>query len=125
MQPLISRYLNTLRLRLDERDFACPLMLVTSAGGVTTLDTATRFPVRLVECGPSGGAILAKNTALQFGERSMLSFDMGGTTAKICLIREYAPKAARQFEVARTASFNPSPAGFRYAPRSRVICPLE
>ncbi len=105
VQPLMSRYLNALRLRLDERGVSCPLMLVTSAGGITTLETATRFPVRLVESGPSGGAIMARNTAHRCQARSVLSFDMGGTTAKICLIDDYAPRAARQFEVARTARF--------------------
>ena len=80
-------------------------MLVTSAGGMTDLETARRFPVRLVESGPSGGAILAAVTAAQCGETKALSYDMGGTTAKICLIEDYAPSTARDFEVARSARF--------------------
>src|SRR6185503_9780847 len=79
--------------------------LVTSGGNLTSLATAQQFPVRLVESGPAGGAILAANVAAERGERKVLSFDMGGTTAKICLIQDYTPFKSRAFEVDRAARF--------------------
>ncbi len=105
VQPLMGRYLEALAKVLAEEGFDCPLYLMTSAGGMTTLETAVRFPVRLVESGPSGGAMLAKTTARQCGEKAVVSYDMGGTTAKICFIDDYSPVKARNFEVARAARF--------------------
>lgn len=105
VQPLMARYLSRLKDELDARGFACPVFLMTSGGGLTTLDTAIRFPIRLVESGPAGGAILATGIAAECGANSALSFDMGGTTAKICLIEDYRPESGRSFEVARAARF--------------------
>jgi N-methylhydantoinase A len=76
-----------------------------SGGGIVSIDTAATFPVRLVESGPAGGAIFAADVARRHGLSRVLSFDMGGTTAKICLIRDGAPKTARVFEVARSWRF--------------------
>ena len=64
-----------------------------------------KFPVRLVESGPAGGAMFAADLASRYGLKKILSFDMGGTTAKICLIDDYKPKTSRVFEVARTYRF--------------------
>jgi N-methylhydantoinase A len=72
-----------------------------SGGGLTTLETATRFPIRLVESGPAGGAILASRLAQSCGLPEVLSFDMGGTTAKICLLENGEPARAHRFEIAR------------------------
>ena len=72
---------------------------------MTTMETAARLPIRLVESGPAGGAILAARIAAETGEREVLSFDMGGTTAKLCLIDRYRPQTARKFEIARAARF--------------------
>ncbi|MCB1739177.1 MAG: hydantoinase/oxoprolinase family protein, partial [Gammaproteobacteria bacterium] len=85
IQPLMARYLSQLDARLRSRGFGCPLLLMMSSGGLTTLDTALRFPVRLVESGPAGGAILAAEVAREIDASEVLSFDMGGTTAKVCL----------------------------------------
>jgi N-methylhydantoinase A len=74
---------------------------MTSGGGLTTLETARRFPVRLVESGPAGGAILSAGLARENGLDEVLSFDMGGTTAKICFIGQGRPEQSRKFEVAR------------------------
>ena len=76
-----------------------------SGGGLTTVETAIRFPVRLVESGPAGGAIFASHIARQCGLDKVLSFDMGGTTAKICLIDDFQPQTSRAFEVARIYRF--------------------
>ena len=105
VQPLMASYLGRLRTRLGARGFACPVLLMTSGGGLASLDAAIRFPIRLVESGPAGGAILATRVAAEMGLDKVLSFDMGGTTAKICLINDYAPQTAREFEVDREARF--------------------
>ena len=101
VRPLISGYLHRLRKGLLERGMTCPFYLMTSGGGVTTVENATRFPIRLVESGPAGGAIFAGHVAREGGLAEALSFDMGGTTAKICLIENGIPERSRTFEVAR------------------------
>ena len=101
VRPLISGYLHRLREGLVERGMTCPLYLMMSGGGVTTVENAARFPIRLVESGPAGGAILAAHVARECGLAEALSLDMGGTTAKICLIEYGTPERSRTFEVAR------------------------
>jgi N-methylhydantoinase A len=105
VQPMIGRYLVNLEGLLHEEGFACPLFLMTSGGGLTTVETAIRFPVRLVESGPAGGAIFAVHIARQCALDKVLSYDMGGTTAKICLIDDCVPQTSRAFEVARVYRF--------------------
>jgi N-methylhydantoinase A len=101
VQPLMASYLERLAAELARRGFGCPLYLMTSGGGLTTLETARRFPVRLVESGPAGGAILSAVLARENRLAEVLSFDMGGTTAKICFIGGGRPEQSRRFEVAR------------------------
>ena len=101
IQPVMARYLGILREDLKKRGFACPVLLMTSGGGLTTLDTAMRVPIRLVESGPAGGAILASEIARACNRASVISYDMGGTTAKICLLDNFTPQTTRTFEVAR------------------------
>ena len=101
VQPRMSGYLTRLESELRRLGLGCPLLLMTSGGGLTTLDNATRFPIRLVESGPAGGAILATEIARECGSADAVSFDMGGTTAKICLIDGGEPQTTRTFEVAR------------------------
>ena len=105
VQPLMASYLGRLRTRFGARGLACPVLLMTSGGGLASLDAAIRFPIRLVESGPAGGAILATRIAAEMGLDKVISFDMGGTTAKICLINDYTPQTAREFEVDRRARF--------------------
>ena len=105
VRPLMARYLTRLERDLRARGFACPFLLMTSGGGLTGFDTAVAFPIRLVESGPAGGAILASRIASECGLDRVLSFDMGGTTAKICLIDDAAPLTSRSFEVARAYRF--------------------
>ena len=105
VQPLIGRYLANLETLLRHEGFSCPLFLMLSGGGLTAVETAIRFPVRLVESGPAGGAIFAAEIARQRGLDKVLSYDMGGTTAKICLIDELKPQTNRAFEVARIYRF--------------------
>jgi len=105
VQPMMGRYLVNLEAMLQHEGFACPLFLMTSGGGLTTVETAIRFPVRLVESGPAGGAIFASHIARQCALDKVLSYDMGGTTAKICLIDDLQPQTSRAFEVARVYRF--------------------
>ena len=105
VQPLIAGYLQRLKDGLVKQGMACPLLLMMSSGGVTTLETAITYPIRLVESGPAGGAILSRNVAAECGLSDVLSFDMGGTTAKICLIDDFQPQISRSFEVARMYRF--------------------
>jgi N-methylhydantoinase A len=103
--PLMASYLGRMRDGLAAIGVTCPLLLMMSSGGICTVETATRFPVRLVESGPAGGVILARRVAALGGYDRALSFDMGGTTAKITLIDDYTPQQSRHFEVARAYRF--------------------
>ncbi|MDR3530295.1 MAG: hydantoinase/oxoprolinase family protein [Rhodopila sp.] len=103
--PLMASYLGRMRDGLAAIGVTCPLLLMMSSGGICTVETATRFPVRLVESGPAGGVILARRIAALGGYEQALSFDMGGTTAKITLIDDYTPQQSRHFEVARAYRF--------------------
>ena len=105
IKPLMKSYLGRLRTRLGQIDISCPIFLMHSGGGIISIENAAEFPVRLVESGPAGGAVFAANIAACYGLDKVLSFDMGGTTAKICLIKNQTPKTSRVFEVARTYRF--------------------
>ena len=105
VQPLIASYLVRLRDELRELGVQAPLYLVHSGGGLMSVESAAAFPVRLVESGPAGGAIFAADLAARYGRNRVLSFDMGGTTAKISLIDDARPATAKTFEVDRTARF--------------------
>ena len=105
IKPLMKSYLGRLAERLAAEGAACPVFLMHSGGGIISIESAAEFPVRLVESGPAGGAVFAADIAARHGLDKVLSFDMGGTTAKICLIRNQTPKTARVFEVARTYRF--------------------
>ncbi|MEM9058899.1 MAG: hydantoinase/oxoprolinase family protein [Pseudomonadota bacterium] len=105
IQPLMASYLRDFSQRFEAEGLTCPLLMMTAGGGMTTIETAARLPIRLVESGPAGGAILAARIAAETGSDQVLSFDMGGTTAKLCLIDNQRPQTARTFEIARAARF--------------------
>lgn len=105
IQPQMASYLADFQGRFSDKGLTCPILMMTAGGGMTTMETAARLPIRLVESGPAGGAILAARIAAETGEREVLSFDMGGTTAKLCLIDHFRPQSARKFEIARAARF--------------------
>jgi N-methylhydantoinase A len=105
VQPLIAGYLTRLENDLKARGLSCQLFVMLSSGGIATVETARAFPIRLVESGPAGGAIFAQNIAQQHGVARAVSFDMGGTTAKICLIDDFKPQTSRMFEVSRSSRF--------------------
>lgn len=101
VRPLMGSYLLRLQDSIRQKGLLCPLLMMMSGGGLTTLDLAARFPIRLVESGPAGGAILAAHLARECGLNKVMAFDMGGTTAKICLINDGQPERSRRFEVGR------------------------
>ena len=81
------------------------MLLMQSGGGLGTLEDALQFPVRLVESGPAGGALLSAELTKSFQIDKALSFDMGGTTAKLCIINNGQPRTSREFEVGREYRF--------------------
>lgn len=105
VKPLMSRYLASLQDQLQAQGIGCQVLMMTSGGGLTTLQAAREYPIRLVESGPAGGAILAAQVAERQDLEQVLSFDMGGTTAKICLIDDGEPQHSRAFEVDRSYRF--------------------
>ncbi len=105
VKPLMASYLNRLVGRLAEEGMRSPVFMIHSGGGIISVESAIEFPVRLLESGPAGGAIFAAHIASSYGLDQVLSYDMGGTTAKICLIENQTPKTSKTFEVARTWRF--------------------
>jgi N-methylhydantoinase A len=91
VQDRVAKYLRELQARLERIGFTGSLFLILSSGGIVTVDTAMRFPVRLLESGPAGGALAAANYGASCGYDDLLSFDMGGTTAKFCIIDRGQP----------------------------------
>src|SRR2546425_4668393 len=103
--PLMARYLEDLERRLAEHEIPGQLYIMQSSGGIALPPLARRLPVRLVESGPAAGALAAAQAARERGEPKLLSFDMGGTTAKACVIDDGVPLVGREFEVARADRF--------------------
>lgn len=105
--PLVARYIEMLEKRLDALGLTSPLriMLSTGGGGLAGADTARKYPVRLLESGPAAGALSAGFWGSRGGRGDVLAFDMGGTTAKACLIEGGVPMVAREFEAARVYRF--------------------
>ncbi len=105
VQELVEKYLRQLEQRLALLGFTGSFYLMLSSGGIATVDTAVRFPVRLLESGPAAGALAANAYGLAAGHDDLISFDMGGTTAKICVIDKGKPLIAPEFEVDRIYRF--------------------
>lgn len=104
-RPVVSRYLKDLESSLRVLGLEAPLFIMLSSGGLSTVETAERFPIRLIESGPAAGALAAAHSGRQTGRPSLLSFDMGGTTAKACLIDDGQPLLSPEFEVNRVYRF--------------------
>ncbi len=104
-RPLMVQHVDHLERELGQRGVKSQLLWMTSSGGVVPSSAAARTPVRLIESGPAAGAVAASEYARAAGESSILSFDMGGTTAKLCLIADGQPQIANELEVARHERF--------------------
>jgi N-methylhydantoinase A len=99
--PLIGPYLDELQEWLASEGFGGSVLMMLSNGGVVSAEDAKRVPIRLVESGPAAGALAGAWYARRLGEPRLLCFDMGGTTAKSCLIEDLEPELTNEFEVAR------------------------
>lgn len=104
-QPLMKRYLGVLERNLGEYGFNGRILVMLSSGGVTAADTAARFPVRVIESGPVGGVIMGQHVRKSVDLGPAIAFDMGGTTAKVCLLEGEEPRRASEYEVARVHRF--------------------
>jgi N-methylhydantoinase A len=105
VQARVERYLSDLQARLKRLNFCGTFLLMLSNGGLATPDTAARFPIRLLESGPAAGALAAANYGVACGRPDLVSFDMGGTTAKFCVIDGGEPPIAHEFEFDRVYRF--------------------
>jgi N-methylhydantoinase A len=105
VQERVSDYLAQLQTRLDKIGFMGSFFVMLSSGGIATRETSSRFPVRLLESGPAAGALAAAYSGMRSGHRDLLSFDMGGTTAKLCVIEDGEPLKTHEFEVDRVYRF--------------------
>jgi N-methylhydantoinase A/oxoprolinase/acetone carboxylase beta subunit len=101
VQPVVRRYLYRLREGLRALGCTAPLYLMTSSGGTITVETAVAFPIQLIESGPAAGTLVASLIGQQVGAGGVVSFDMGGTTAKSCVIKSQRPLINKTPEVAR------------------------
>ena len=105
VQPLTEKYLNNLEDKLKKLNFDGRLYLMLSNGGICTLNFATKYPIKILESGPAAGALAAKYHISKSTRKNVLSFDMGGTTAKICLINNGQIMTSNEFEAAREYRF--------------------
>lgn len=105
LQPVMHGHLHDLQAKLATLGFAGELHIMLSSGGLTTVEHAKAFPVKLLESGPAAGAIAASFVARQAGESQVIAFDMGGTTAKMCVINDGKPIRAHNFEAGRIDKF--------------------
>lgn len=107
VMPLAGPYLQALTDELRTRGLANEPLIMLSSGGVVGAGVAREFPVRMIESGPAAGALAAGYVARKFGLENIISFDMGGTTAKACLIQDGEPLVVGEFEVDRQYLFKP------------------
>ncbi len=105
VQPLMAGYLGRMMSALQARGFLGELRMMHSAGGLVSVETAQRFPIRLLESGPAGGGLATALFGSLAGQQDVISFDMGGTTAKACLIEHGRAEIAPMMEAARVSRF--------------------
>ncbi len=126
IRPTVSRYLERIETRLREAGLQAPLMLMQSSGGVYSFRAAAEKPVFMVESGPAAGVIAAGALGERLGRRDLISFDMGGTTAKAGLVQDGAPGITKEYEVGSAAvSSEHGAKGGGYPIRSSVIDLVE
>ncbi|MGE0797572.1 MAG: hydantoinase/oxoprolinase family protein [Lautropia sp.] len=105
VQPMVDRYLQRLEEGLRAIGFGGRLLIMSSSGGTLTPQTARRFPVRLLESGPAAGVLMSSEVGRVQGLQRLLSFDMGGTTAKGAIVLDSAPLKKYEFEAARAQEY--------------------
>ena len=105
--PITRPYLTALISELQSRGFRQSPLIMLSNGGVIGAERASTMPVRMIESGPAAGALVACYFSRIFGIRDLISFDMGGTTAKACIVQDHEPLVTGTFEVDRRYRFKP------------------
>jgi N-methylhydantoinase A len=105
VQPIVDRYIARLEGGLAKLGFAGSFLVMSSSGGTLTPETARRFPIRMLESGPAAGALMSARHGRMLELPQLLSFDMGGTTAKGCIIQAGVPLKRYEMEVARVHEF--------------------
>ena len=105
VKPLTGKYLSKLSARLESIGFSGKLFIMLSSGGITSVETAAEFPVRIIESGPTAAVISGQYYGKLFDLPEMFCFDMGGTTAKSCLIQKGVAGVVPTFEVGRVQRF--------------------
>ena len=105
VQPLVDRYLQRIEQQLRRDGFAGHLHVMTSSGGTVTVEAARRYPVRTLESGPAAGVLMSAHLGRALGLPNVLAFDMGGTTAKGSVIRDFMPRKRYDIEVGRVHEF--------------------
>ena len=105
VQPMVDRYLESIETVLQQQGFKGKLHIMTSSGGTVTPTTARRFPVRILESGPTAGALMAAHIGRALNFQNLLSYDTGGTSSKGSLIRGGEPQKNYEMEVARIHEF--------------------
>ena len=103
IRPVVARYLDGIEQRLREIGLQAELLVMQSSGGVYTFQSASQRPVYMVESGPAAGVIAAAHLGQVLGRSDVLSFDMGGTTAKASMIQAGTPRVTKDYEVGATA----------------------
>ncbi len=105
VKPITARYLAKLSSRLEALGFKGKLFIMLSSGGITSVETARQFPVRIIESGPTAAVIASQHYGRMFQIKDIFCFDMGGTTAKSCLIQKGHAGLVSTFEVGRVQRF--------------------
>jgi N-methylhydantoinase A len=105
VKPITAKYLAKLSARLESLGFKGKLFIMLSSGGITSVETARQFPVRIIESGPTAAVIASQHYGRMFEIKDMFCFDMGGTTAKSCLIQKGQAGLVSTFEVGRVQRF--------------------
>jgi len=105
VQPLVDAYVDRLERGLEAAGFRGRFLIMSSSGSTLTPEMARRYPVRLLESGPAAGALMSARHSASLHAPQVLSFDMGGTTAKGCVVRDHVPLKRYEFEVARVHEF--------------------
>ncbi len=105
VQPITDKYLKDFETQLRSSGFTGNINIMISSGKLTTIDGARKSPIHLLESGPAGGAMAGVFYGNHLQEENLLCFDMGGTTAKACVIYEGKPEITNHFEAARVKRF--------------------
>ena len=121
LAPLVSRYLANLSVRLKRDGFVAPVYVMNSDGSASTIHQVSKYPVLMIESGPAAGVLASRYLANSLSLEKIITFDMGGTTAKAGAVVNYEPDIAYEFEAAGQTHSGRSIRGSGYAVRAPFI----